>query len=108
MGCWNALNKSLLILAGSFGALLFFDNMSTDTNETIHDRVKAYEDMDDDDRAFAIHSARYILEDVSMERMAEISGLPLGVIAAAFDNIFIDKDTVRTKVPKGQRPQRQR
>ena len=68
--------------------------MSTDTNETIYDRVKAYEDMDDDDRAFAIHSARYILEDVSMERMAEISGLPLGVITAAFDNIFIDKDTV--------------
>ncbi len=64
--------------------------------------------MDDDDRAFAIHSARYILEEVSMERMAEISGLPLGVIAAAFDNIFIDKDTVRTKVPKGQRGPRRR
>jgi hypothetical protein len=83
--------------------------MSTDTNETIYERAKAYEDMDDDDRAFAIHSARYILEDVSMEKMAEISGLPLGVITAAFDNIFIDKDTVRVKAPKGQRrPSRRR
>ena len=79
MDRWNALSKSLLIPAGSFGALLFSNKMSTDTNETIYDRVKAYEDMDDDDRAFAIHSARYILEDVSMERMAEISGLQRGM-----------------------------
>lgn len=97
-----------MIPAGSFEALLFSTKMSTDTNETIYERAKAYEDMDDDDRAFAIHSARYILEDVNMERMAEISGLPLGVITAAFDNIFIDKDTVRTKVPKGQRGLRRR
>lgn len=36
----------------------------------------------------AIHSARYILEDVSFEAIAEASGLPLGVINAAFRNIF--------------------
>lgn len=35
-----------------------------------------------------IHSARYILEDVKIEQMAEISGLPEGVIADAFKNIF--------------------
>jgi hypothetical protein len=40
----------------------------------------------------AIHSARYILEDVSIETMAEITGLPEGVINAAFRNIFIGGD----------------
>ena len=69
-----------------------------------HDNTKPYHDMDDDDRAFAIHSARYILEDVCMEKLAEISGLPLGVISAAFDNIFVTKDYVRPPKPN-KRPQ---
>lgn len=70
-----------------------------------HDNIKPYHDMDEDDRAFAIHSARYILEDVSMEKLAEISGLPLGVISAAFDNIFVTKDYVRPP-KRNKRPQR--
>lgn len=44
--------------------------------------------MTDEERMFAIHSARYILEDTSMEKLAEISGLPMGVIVAAYENIF--------------------
>jgi hypothetical protein len=52
------------------------------------ENYKPYEDMTDDDRWQAIGSARYILEDVSMEKMAEVSGLPLGVIVAAYKNIF--------------------
>jgi hypothetical protein len=67
-----------------------------------YDNIKSYEDMDDDDRAFAIGSARYILDGVCMEKMAEISGLPLGVISAAFENIFVTKDFVRP--PKRNKP----
>lgn len=36
----------------------------------------------------ATASARYILEDVPAESMSAISGLPLGVITAAYRNIF--------------------
>lgn len=79
--------------------------------ETLYERAKAYDDMSDEDRAFAIHSARYILDGVSVEKMAEVSGLPEGVIAAAFENIFIDRDTLRPTGqcrPKRQRPQRRK
>jgi hypothetical protein len=38
------------------------------------------------------HSARYILDDLNneegMTKLAELTGLPLGVITAAFDNFF--------------------
>ena len=54
------------------------------------ENIKPYEDMTDDERWQAIYSAQYILEDVSMEKMAEVSGLPLGVIVAAWKNIFRD------------------
>ena len=41
---------------------------------------------------FAIHSARYILEDLNYEEgreaVAKLTGLPMGVIIAAFENIF--------------------
>jgi hypothetical protein len=52
------------------------------------ENYKPYEDMTDDDRWQAIGSARYILEDVSEEEIAKASGLPLGVIVAAYKNIF--------------------
>lgn len=39
-----------------------------------------------------MHSARYILEDLNheegMKKMAEIAGLPMGVIVEAFKTIF--------------------
>jgi hypothetical protein len=39
-----------------------------------------------------IHSARYILEDLNhekgMQALSDLSGLPMGVITAAFQNIF--------------------
>ena len=56
--------------------------------------AKPYSEMSDWQRESAIHSARYILEDVNMEKLAEITGLPTGVIAAAFNNIFVSKDSV--------------
>ena len=44
---------------------------------------------------FAVHSARYILEDLDheegKEKVAELTGLPMGVIVSAFENIFNDK-----------------
>jgi len=52
------------------------------------DNAKHYDEMSDWQRASAIHSARYILEDVSEEEIAKASGLPLGVIVAAYKNIF--------------------
>lgn len=58
------------------------------------DNIKPYDDMSEWQRQCAIGSARYILEDASMEKLAEITGLPMGVIAAAFDNIFISKAAV--------------
>jgi len=46
--------------------------------------------MTSDDKA--LYSARYILEDLNsekgMEQLAELSGLPMGVIVSAFENIF--------------------
>lgn len=46
--------------------------------------------MTDDEKA--LHSTRYILEDLNhekgWEKMAELTGLPMGVIVAAFQNIF--------------------
>lgn len=71
------------------------------------ENIKPYEDMTDDDRWQAIGSARFILEDVSMEKMAEVSGLPLGVIVAAYRNIFRDVNDREEPRPKNPtRPRR--
>jgi hypothetical protein len=71
------------------------------------ENIKPYEDMTDDDRWQAIGSARFILEDVSMEKMAEVSGLPMGVIVAAYRNIFRDVNDVKEPRPKNPtRPRR--
>ena len=45
--------------------------------------------------AEAARSARYVLEDVPMNQAAELTGLPLGVISAAYDNIFYETDCPR-------------
>ena len=58
------------------------------------ENVKHFDEMSDWQRESAIHSARYILEDVNTEKLAEITGLPMGVITAAFANIFVSKDAV--------------
>lgn len=45
----------------------------------------------DEQKAKALSSARYILEDLNAEgmlKLAEITGLPVGVIVSAFENIF--------------------
>lgn len=52
------------------------------------ENYKSYEEMTDDERMFAIHSARYILEYISMEEIVKASGLPMGVVVAAYENIF--------------------
>ncbi len=39
----------------------------------------------------AMHSARYILEDADPEKLADVCGLPLGVIIAALKNIFPER-----------------
>ena len=70
------------------------------------ENIKPYEDMTDDDRWQAIYSAQYILEDVSMEKMAEVSGLPLGVIVEAYRNIFRHVNDV--EVPRPSNPTRPR
>lgn len=36
----------------------------------------------------AVYSARFILEEISKEKFAELTGLPIGVVAAAYDAIF--------------------
>lgn len=64
------------------------------------ENIKPYEDMTDDDRWQAIGSAQYILEGVGVEKMAEVSGLPLGVIVAAYKNIFRDVNDVGEPFPK--------
>ena len=35
-----------------------------------------------------LHSARYMLEETTPEKMAEITGLPLGVTVSAMENIL--------------------
>lgn len=62
------------------------------------ENVKHYDEMSDWQRASAIHSARYILEDMSMEDIHKATGLPMGVISAAFEIIFVSKDA--TEEPK--------
>ena len=50
--------------------------------------------MTDEEKERAIHSARFILEDlneVGMEKLAEITGLPMGVIVSAFENVFPER-----------------
>lgn len=42
--------------------------------------------MTDDE--VALYSARYILEDITPEAFSTITGIPLGVIVSAFENIF--------------------
>lgn len=44
------------------------------------------------------HSARYILEDVPPHRLAEVCGLPLGVIVSALENFFPEEHTNHLKV----------
>ncbi len=39
----------------------------------------------------AVYSAKYILEDVNPEKLAEACGLPMGVIVAALENILKEK-----------------
>jgi len=52
-----------------------------------------------------IHSARYILEDLNhekgMQALAELSGLPMGVITAAFRNIFPPNSPVLAPEERG-------
>lgn len=38
--------------------------------------------------ARAHHSAHYILDGVDPVKLSELTGLPIGVITAAYDNIF--------------------
>ena len=42
------------------------------------------------------HSAQYILEELNnesgMQKMADLTGLPMGVIVSAFENIFINAE----------------
>jgi hypothetical protein len=56
--------------------------------------VKPIDEMSEWERIKAIGSARYILEDVSAEEISKASGLHVGVITAAFANIFVSKDAV--------------
>jgi len=52
------------------------------------------ENLTEDQKDMAIHSARYILEDLGfsgMEKLAELTGLPMGVIVSAFENIFPER-----------------
>ncbi len=58
------------------------------------ENVKPIDEMSEWERIKAIGSARYILEDVSMEKLAEITGFPMGLISAAFKIIFVSKDAV--------------
>jgi hypothetical protein len=53
------------------------------------ENYKSFDDMTEWEKESVIHSARYILEDVNMEKLADISGLPMGVIVTAFENIFV-------------------
>ena len=49
--------------------------------------------MSDDEQA--LHSARYILEDLNhpegMEALAKLTGLPMGVIVEAMKNLFANR-----------------
>lgn len=63
--------------------------------ENFEDNIKYLDEMTNEDLLFAVGSARFILEDLSIEKLAEVTGMPAGVIASAFDNIFIKRDFVR-------------
>lgn len=57
----------------------------------------------------AASSARYILEDLNelgREKLAEITGLPLGVIMAAWENIFPERYDNPPREPRTVRPKR--
>jgi hypothetical protein len=64
------------------------DNQIMDT-----ENYKPYSAMTDWERESAIHSARYILEDMSMEDVEKATGIPMGVIVAAYKNIFVKNDS---------------
>lgn len=49
--------------------------------------------MTEREKESAIHSACYILEDMDMVEVVKSTGLPLGVVAAAYDNIFVKNDS---------------
>ena len=51
-------------------------------------KAKSFDDMTEDEKRAAIYSAHYILEDVSIKDFVRITGLPEGVVAAAYENIF--------------------
>ena len=50
------------------------------------------EKVEESPEFWAAYSARYILEDLNhekgIEKMAEVTGMPVGVIISAFKNIF--------------------
>lgn len=54
------------------------------------DNYKSFDDMTEWEKEEAIYSARYILEDASIKKIADATGLPEGVISAAFKNIFVN------------------
>lgn len=64
--------------------------------------------MTQEQESIAAGSARFILEDLNesgREKLAEITGLPLGVIVAAWENIFPERQVKprwesRTTAPK--------
>ncbi len=39
----------------------------------------------------AVYSAQYILEDANLEKLENATGLPMGVIVAALENILKEK-----------------
>jgi hypothetical protein len=57
----------------------------------------------------AVGSARFILEDLNelgREKLAELTGLPLGVIVAAWENIFPERQMTPPREPRTSRPKR--
>lgn len=49
-------------------------------------------ELETDSNWMAQHSAQYILEDVNPEKLADVTGLPMGVITAALRNILKDRN----------------
>jgi hypothetical protein len=56
------------------------------------DTDKARKKWNEQIKADAAHSAFYILEDADPEKLAEVCGLPYGVITAALKNIIPQND----------------
>ena len=65
--------------------------------------------MTNEQNEMAAGSARYILEDLNesgREKLAELTGLPLGVIIAAWENIFPERQTILPREAGTSRPKR--